>query len=416
VLAGDRSVEGTARVRVYTADDLGTADIRGRCKSRSVPDATRTPPLVRNNVSRCATYGEVVTRTTAAGDPVTVKYVAARPSDGAPAKAAVFLIGGADLAMGLSGDAVTGEVTAAGGNFLVRSAQLFADAGYLAVAMDRPSDQPSGTLDDTIANIDRYRISVDHAIDILAVLRETNTDNLDVFLSGISRGALSAVASNLIAAGISLPSPVTRASLSFPDRLFINDPTHPSLLPSFVKRPAEILRNTSDAPPAGCPVARPADSLTLANNLQALGIPTTLDSASGGFAVDPEPCDGLTLHAFLGIEPGSVTRITNWLATRVTALAGNVRPHAAFAALATASATSLAIDLRTLALDPDGDALSYALSHVGSSGGGTVTLNGAIATYTPPAGAANGTDYFVYVVTDGRGGVSAAVITIKIGG
>ena len=43
-------------------------------------------------------------------------------------------------------------------------------------------------------------------------------------------------------------------------------------------------------------------------------------------------------------------------------------------------------------------------------------LQGATATYTPPAGATNVTDRFVYVVTDGRGGVSAEVISIRIGG
>jgi hypothetical protein len=44
-----------------------------------------------------------------------------------------------------------------------------------------------------------------------------------------------------------------------------------------------------------------------------------------------------------------------------------------------------------------------------------VSLAGSMATYTPPPGASNVTDYFVYVVTDGKGGVGAAVIAVQIG-
>jgi len=60
--------------------------------------------------------------------------------------------------------------------------------------------------------------------------------------------------------------------------------------------------------------------------------------------------------------------------------------------------------------------LSYALSHTKTSlEGSSVTLNGSTVTYTPPAGVSNKTDYYVYVVTDGKGGVGAAVITVRIG-
>jgi hypothetical protein len=47
--------------------------------------------------------------------------------------------------------------------------------------------------------------------------------------------------------------------------------------------------------------------------------------------------------------------------------------------------------------------------------GGSVTLNGSTVTYTPPVGVSNRTDQFVYVVTDGNGGVAAAVINVQIG-
>jgi hypothetical protein len=73
------------------------------------------------------------------------------------------------------------------------------------------------------------------------------------------------------------------------------------------------------------------------------------------------------------------------------------------------------VDLATLTRDPDGDPLSYALSHTTTSLGGSVTVSGSMVTYTPPHGVSGKTDYFVYVVTDGKGGASAGVITVQIG-
>src|SRR6266568_4659632 len=202
------SVDGTALVRVFGSIGLS------RCTSPSTVNADGTLNL-RTIATPCGFYGEVATRTMETGVPVTVKYIVMHPSNGSAPKAAVYLIGGADLDMGITGDAATGAIITSGGNFLVRTAQLFAQAGYLAIAMDRPSDRPTATPADVTQNVDEYRISVDHATDILAVLKQVNTDSLDVFLSGTSRGAISVVANNLIAAGISLSSAVTRGSTLF---------------------------------------------------------------------------------------------------------------------------------------------------------------------------------------------------------
>jgi hypothetical protein len=403
------TIDGTALARAYGPGGLS------RCTSPSTVNADGTLNA-RTTLGPCGIYGEVVTRTTESGLPVTVKYIAVHPSSGAAPKAAVYLIGGGDFDMGISGDAATGAIVTSGGNFLVRTAQLFAQAGYLAVAMDRPSDRPTATPADVIQNLDQYRISVDHAIDILAVLKQVNTDSLDVFLSGTSLGALSVVANNLIAAGVSVSSAVTRQSAAFPDRLFLNDPGFPSLQPGFVQRPAHVLLNTSDA----CGISRPVDSQALFNNLVAAGVNAAIDAVTGGVAVTSPPaaldvCGALHFHGYLGIEPGAVGRITAWMDGRVAALGGNRRPDAAFATVATAAGVEKRINLSTLTRDPDGDTLSYALSQTTTSRGGSVSLSGSMAIYTPPAGASNVTDYFVYVVTDGKGGVGAAVIAVEIG-
>jgi len=398
------SIDGTALVRVFSSIGLS------KCTSPSTVNANGTLNA-RTLATPCGFYGEVATRTTESGAPVIVKYIVHRPSSGAAPKAAVFLIGGADLDMGITGDAATGAIVASGGNFLVRTSQIFAQAGYLAIAMDRPSDRPTASPADITQNIDEYRISVDHAIDILAVLKQVNTDGLDVFISGTSRGAISVVANNLIAAGISISSAVTRGSTLFPNRLFVGDPDAPSLQPGFVQRPAHVLLNTKDL----CAFTRPVDSQALFDNLIAVGVDAAIDAVSGGIPVTvfPPPdvrdvCGALDFHGYMAIEPAAVGRIT-------ASLAGNRHPDAAFATVATAAGVQKQINLATLTRDLDGDPLSYTLSQTTTSRGGAVSLTGNMATYTPPAGASNVTDYFVYVVTDGKGGVGAAVIAVQIG-
>jgi len=397
------TIDGTALVRVYSGVGFS------RCTSPSTVNADGTLNL-RTLASPCGFYGEVTTRTLQDGTPVIVRYIAHRPSNGATPRAVVFLIGGADLDMSITGDATTGAITTSGGNFLVRTSQLFANAGYLAIAMDRPTDRPSAMPADVTLNIDEYRISVDHAIDILTVLKQVNTDSLDVFLAGTSRGAISVVGQNPIVAGISLSSTVT-------DGLVVGN-LNVRLQPSSVQRPAHVLLNTSDL----CPITTPAASQALFTSLTAAGVNAAIDAVSGGVPVTvfPPPdvrdvCGALDFHGYLGIEPAAVGRITAWMDGRVAALGGNRRPDAAFATVATAAGVQKQVNLATLTRDLDGDSLSYALSQTTTSRGGVASLSGNMATYTPPAGASNVTDYFVYVVTDGKGGVGAAVIAVEIG-
>jgi hypothetical protein len=65
--------------------------------------------------------------------------------------------------------------------------------------------------------------------------------------------------------------------------------------------------------------------------------------------------------------------------------------------------------------DADGDSLSYSVLHGVSRLGATIGVDGAFASYTPPAGVSSGTDDFVYVVDDGKGGVGATVVSVTIG-
>lgn len=407
--SGGATVDGAMRLRLF-----GNANLTTCTQTSTVNNATGAL-IDRTRSHPCAFYQRSDTREGSTAIPVTIDYIRNWPSNTSAPRGVVVLIAGGDLGGSdpetfIAGNDATGQATASPGNFVIRTAQLFADAGFLAVALERPSDEPAGN-----ASVDQYRISVKHAVDIVGLLKHANPTNLPVFLVGTSRGAMSAVANNVIATGIALPSPVTNnggnAAL-----LYVGRPDIPSLLPSAVKRPAHVLWHDGDL----CTVSPPAGSQTLFNDLGGAGVAVTSDTTTGGIRVtnppaDVDVCGALDFHGFLGIEPTAVGLITTWLNARVNALGANKLPEAAYVTVPTAAGAAKQIDLATLTRDADGDTLAYALSHTSTVLGGTVTSNGTTVTYTPPAGVTNRTDHFVYVVTDGNGGVAAAVISIQIG-
>ncbi|RYD72320.1 MAG: tRNA (adenosine(37)-N6)-threonylcarbamoyltransferase complex dimerization subunit type 1 TsaB, partial [Verrucomicrobiaceae bacterium] len=72
--------------------------------------------------------------------------------------------------------------------------------------------------------------------------------------------------------------------------------------------------------------------------------------------------------------------------------------------------TPFALDVLTLASDPDGDALS--ISEVTQGVHGAVTTDGETVTYTPGESYA-GNDTFTYTITDGFGGTDSATVTLS---
>jgi len=409
------AVEGVARMVIYDDATLAT------CRQNS----TVTPAGVldtRTKSNGCAFYGQTTTRVTADGTPVTVDYFVNWPASGEAPKAVVVLIGGGDFNMLIRGNLATGAGDTTGGanNFVVRTAQLFADAGYLTVALDRPvpaPPAPAGSTD-ALTAADFYRTSVDHAVDILGVLKTLNTHNLPVFLAGTSRGALSVVAQNRIATGIATSSSATMDLGDNGRHLYVGRPDTPNLLPQFVHRPTHVMWNTNDL----CSGTTPAASRALYDSLVAAGVDAAFNAVSGGVrvtamgnGVSPDVCGALNFHGYMGIENTAVGHITTWLDGRVAALGHHKGPKAVFAEVATAAGTPMPIHLDALLHDQDCEALSYELPGAATSLGGQAVLTGRTVTYTPPPGVSSGTDSFVYVVTDGRGGVGAAVVSVRIG-
>lgn len=397
----------------YTVTAANVAN-RNICSDSSVQNQDGTAS--RNNSASCGQYGLLTSRQTdngMGGDlPVTVDYMVHQPPVAVIPKAVVVLFAGGELDAGITGNQVNGSVATAGANFLVRSAQMFADNGYIAVTLDRPSDRPAANVVDNVEDIDQYRISVDHAVDIARVLNAVGVGNRNVYLIGTSRGALSVFSANTLAAGAAISNPVTSQSGTFPNRLFLNRVGYPRLQSAFIDRPIHVLKHIGDA----CAVTKPADTDSLAVNLANTGAEVSAIGVTGGFddINEANPCAALRLHGFLGIEKESVNTIVTWLNREVAGLGMNIRPTANAVTTATAMNTQVQINLANASSDPNGDALSFSVPFANTVRGGTVSVNGSTVAYTPPANANNITDAFVYVVTDGRGGVANATVSVAI--
>lgn len=386
------------------------------CTQNSTLNADGTVGL-RTQAYLCGTYGIATTRNDANGNPVTMDYFVSQPASGAP-KALAVLIAGSVFDARITGASDGGPVATASGNFLVRSAQILANRGYQVVTLDRPTDVPSGPFVNEAANVDRYRVSVQHAIDILTVARRANTRNLDLYIFGTSRGSLSAVAANAIANGVGISSPVTRNRPDVPEQYFVGDPRVPRLLAGAVQRPILVLRNDRDE----CDITPPAGAVAFYDSLRTAGANATSAAANGGFkvtagfsAADLAPCESLGFHSFMGIENAAVGEMAGWLDGRIAARGANRHPDAAFPSISTPASTPLQVNLASQASDPDGDALSFSLPYEQSNLGGGLALSGSTVIYTPPAGSAGRTDRFVYTATDSRGGVGAGVVTVVVG-
>jgi len=438
-------VHGTAHIRVYSSDDHYSAS-HSSCTSDSVlnSDGTLNPHMLTIS-NKCTFYTSRQTRVQPDGTPdgtaVTMDYFINWPSlfTTVP-KAVVVLIGGGDLDMGFKSTSTIGVPdNSGGGNFLVRTAQIFADAGYLTVAINKPSDQPPANSSDSTLDADMYRVSINHAVDILRVLKHVNTENLPVYIAGTSLGTLSAVALNQIATGISLSSPAVHAD-KIPSHYYIGDGT-PNLEPSFVERPVHVLWNTVD----NCKVVDVADGAPMALYTElhnqspstvnydtvtsTLGQRVSTASGSGSTAVVPDDCGAFDYHGYFERENEAAGKITAWLDTQVT---GHILLEAKSTTITIPSPTKkhhLPNLLAKLTAGNQG-VLTYGLYGTPSTLPGVIpplytsslgaslsidTSTGAVTYYPTDYPTDVSTDYFVYYVTDGNGNVGAGVVTVHIG-
>lgn len=212
-------------------------------------------------------------------------------------KAAVVLFAGGDGGLTLEAN---GRIPRLGGNFLVRSRQLFVEQGLTTAVIDAPSDRQSHPY------LSGYRQTDDHVADAKAVIAWLRQQaKIPVWLVGTSRGTQSVahIATRLPPAdggpdGIVLTSTV----LSDPRSRAV-----PEMALDRIRIPVLVTHHREDS----CRVCLYSDVPRL---MERLTTPPRkeLVTFEGGISVG-DPCEARAYHGYNGIESDVVQRIAAWI-------------------------------------------------------------------------------------------------------
>lgn len=211
------------------------------------------------------------------------------PREGA--RANLLLLTGGAGGIGLKDGVPTSE------NFLVRSRDRFAAAGFNVFIMGRPADR---------ADLDAaFRTSAPHIEDLrqaVAFLRSEN--GLPVWLVGTSRGTISGTA-GAIALGKDIAGLVLTSS--------VTDFSTPGAVPTqqldAIRVPTLVVHHARDA----CRICQPLELPRIMDGLANAPVRKLLVFDGGGNARG-NPCEPLHWHGFIGMEAEAVAAIAAWIA------------------------------------------------------------------------------------------------------
>lgn len=215
-------------------------------------------------------------------------------------KASVILFAGGSGGLQITND---GGLTWGKGNFLVRTRQLFADAGLAVAVVDAPSDRQSPP------HLSGFRQTREHATDIAAVIAWLKQQApVPVWLVGTSRGTQSA-------AYLATELPVARGG---PDGLVLtstvltdrNSRAVPMMPMETLRIPVLVVHHELDV----CRVCRFSDMPPLMDKL-AKTPKAELITITGGQSTG-DPCEAMAYHGFNGLEPEVVGKISRWVLAR----------------------------------------------------------------------------------------------------
>ncbi|HEY2629125.1 MAG TPA: alpha/beta hydrolase [Usitatibacter sp.] len=209
------------------------------------------------------------------------------------AKATIVLLPGGEGGIGMK------EGTPHSQNFLVRSRDFFADAGYNVAVVGKPSDKEA--LDP------RFRASDEHMADLRAITEKLAKLGKPVWLVGTSLGTISAAAAAstqppMPIAGIVLSSSVTSASSTAPFSV-------PMLPLANVRVPALVMHHKYDR----CPLCQPGQAYRIEEALVNAPAKKLLLVSGGGMPQGPV-CEALHNHGYIGMEKEAVGYITAFIA------------------------------------------------------------------------------------------------------
>jgi pimeloyl-ACP methyl ester carboxylesterase len=185
------------------------------------------------------------------------------------------------------------------GNFLIRSRDKFAAAGFLVASVDVPSDHQEG--------LENFRHTAEHAQDIAAVIAYLRQKApVKVWLIGTSMGTISAanVAARLKSGGAD--GVVLTSSIVGQNRRYA--PVNALVDVEQIAIPTLVVHNKEDACPL-CPfslVPSFVERFTRAPRKELIAV-------SGGDAPQSDPCEALSRHGYLGIEDEVVGDIARWI-------------------------------------------------------------------------------------------------------
>lgn len=206
------------------------------------------------------------------------------------ATATVLLLPGGKGAIGMKNGVPTSD------NFLVRSRDKFAAAGFNVAVLGRPSDREDLDL--------AYRTGADHMEDLRRVTERLKRDlGKPVWLVGTSRGTTSAAAGAVALGtgidGLVLTSSITDARLpSAVQNLALNE----------VRVPVLVLHHRYDACRSTPPGLAPRIVEGLAN-----APAKRLAIVEGGSGAYGDPCEPMHWHGFIGMEQQAVDEIARFI-------------------------------------------------------------------------------------------------------
>jgi pimeloyl-ACP methyl ester carboxylesterase len=223
---------------------------------------------------------------------VTLRVLLIRPEKPV---ASVILFAGGDGLIGIS----ESGAFARGGNFLVRSRDLFASAGLMVAVLDAPSDRNPGP------GLDHFRTSAEHAADVAQVIAQLRKEApVAVWLVGTSRGTTS-VGNAAIRLKQGGPDGIvltaTMAGRNDPgsvDNMRIEEITVPTLL----------VHHERDE----CRVTEMKYAKQMLERLAASPKKEFIP-VSGGGPPRGKACESRHWHGFVGIESEVVNRIADWI-------------------------------------------------------------------------------------------------------
>jgi hypothetical protein len=213
-------------------------------------------------------------------------------------KAAVVLFAGGHGGLQID---TTGNFKWGGGNFLVRTRQLFASNGLMVAVVDAPSDRQNSPY------LGGFRQKPEHVADIRAVIAWLKQQaNIPVWLVGTSRGTQSAAfIVTQLAPVDGGPDGVLLSSTILTDK----PPSRPVLeMPlGRIQVPTLVVHHKQD----GCEHCRYSDLPKLMDKLTAVPRKELLTFEGGKNQGDP--CEAMAYHGFNGIEREVVEKSADWI-------------------------------------------------------------------------------------------------------